>query len=67
MQRAIRDLSAAILKGRLAVRAFARNLTNKHAYENGSSLFDTAVLRFEQIDYVVLQPRTLGIGIDYAF
>jgi hypothetical protein len=34
---------------------------------NGSNLFDTAVLRFEQIDYVVLQPRTLGIGVDYEF
>ncbi len=64
---AVLDLHAAILKGRLAVRAFARNLTNRHAYENGSNLFDTAVLRFEQIDYVVLQPRTLGIGIDYVF
>jgi hypothetical protein len=64
---AVLDLNAAIVRGRLALRAFARNLTNRHAYENGSILFDTAVLRNEQIDYVVLQPRTLGIGFDYTF
>jgi outer membrane receptor protein involved in Fe transport len=63
---AVLDVNAAITKGRFAVRAFARNLSNKHAYQNGSDFFDTAVFRFVQIDHVVLQPRTIGIGVEYT-
>jgi iron complex outermembrane receptor protein len=64
---AVLDVNAAITRGRFAVRAFARNLSNKHTYQNGSDVFDTAVFRFVQIDHVVVQPRTIGIGVEYAF
>ena len=64
---AVLDVNAAISKTRFVVRTFARNLTNKHAYQNGGEFLDTAAFRWVQIDYVVVQPRTIGIGIEYTF
>jgi iron complex outermembrane receptor protein len=60
------DLNAGITKGRLSVKFFARNLANKRADLNSLVIVNdhnTPV----QVENYVLQPRTLGIGFDYAF
>ena len=61
------DLNAGLTNGRIAVRAFARNLTDKRAYLSGNVLADSTGMVAQQINYVLLQPRTLGIGVDYAY
>jgi len=60
------DLNAAIARGPLSLKFFARNLTDKRAYLNSNVIvndYNTPV----QIEHYVLQPRTLGLGFDYAF
>ncbi len=60
------DLNAAIARGPLSLKFFARNLTDKRAYLNSSVIvndYNTPV----QVENYVLQPRTLGVGFDYAF
>jgi iron complex outermembrane recepter protein len=60
------DLNAAIARGPLSLKLFVRNLTNKRAELNSDVVvndYNTPV----QIEHYILQPRTLGIGFDYAF
>ncbi len=60
------DLNAAIARGPLSLKLFARNLADKRAYLNSDVIvndYNTPV----QIEHYILQPRTLGVGFDYAF
>jgi len=61
------DLNASVSKGPLTLRAFARNLSDsrasRHSHPPG---IDPATMIAEWETFVV-QPRTIGIGIDYAF
>jgi len=60
------NLNAAVARGPLAVKFFARNLADKRAYLNSSVIvndYNTPV----QVENYLLQPRTVGIGFDYAF
>jgi outer membrane receptor protein involved in Fe transport len=61
------DLNAGITNGRLALKMFARNLANKRAYLGAYNYFNGADGTFGPTDYFLLQPRTVGIGFDYAF
>jgi outer membrane receptor protein involved in Fe transport len=60
------DLNAAIARGPLSLKFFARNLTDKRGYLNSTVIvndYNTPV----QVENYVLQPRTVGIGFDYTF
>ncbi len=60
------DLNAAIARGPLSLKFFARNLTDKRAYLNSNVIvndYNTPV----QIEHYILQPRTLGVGFNYVF
>jgi outer membrane receptor protein involved in Fe transport len=60
------DLNAAIARGPLSLKFFARNLTDKRADLNSDVIvndYNTPV----QVEHYVLQPRTVGIGFDYVF
>jgi outer membrane receptor protein involved in Fe transport len=60
------DLNAAIARGPLSLKFFARNLTDKRAYLNSEVIvndYNTPV----QMENYILQPRTVGIGFDYTF
>ena len=61
------DVNAGITNGRLALKMFVRNVGNTRAYLGASIFFDGANTAFGPIDYFLLQPRTVGIGFDYAF
>ena len=61
------DVNARITKGPLALKMFARNLGNTRAYLSANLSFNGADGTIEAIDYLLLQPRTVGIGFDYAF
>ena len=50
------DLNASIVRGPLTLRAFARNLTDQRGWLNSSPSSAN-----------IIQPRTLGVGFDYAF
>jgi len=54
------DLNASIAKGALTLRAFARNVTDRRAWVN-SSVATTGSTA------TIIQPRTIGVGFDYAF
>ncbi len=60
------DLNASIAKGPLTLRAFARNVTDQRAWLNAgfNSGPPTAP---EQSAVTIIQPRTIGVGFDYAF
>jgi iron complex outermembrane receptor protein len=60
------DLNAGISNDRWSVRLFARNVTNKYAFNNAglnTDIFNSPV----NITGVPLQPRTIGIGVDVNF
>jgi outer membrane receptor protein involved in Fe transport len=61
------DLNAGLARGRIGLKAFVRNLTDKRAYLSGNVVTDWTGFVAEQVNYVILQPRTVGIGFDYAF
>ena len=61
------DLHMGIAKGPLTLRAFARNLTDKRAWLQGGFLFPDTSVTPGQSDIFILQPRTIGVGFDYAF
>jgi hypothetical protein len=59
-------INAGIAKGALALRIFARNLADTRASMHGRLATDpTATIAYTE-DYLV-QPRTIGVGIDYTF
>jgi iron complex outermembrane recepter protein len=61
------DLHAGIAKGPLTLRAFARNLTDQRAWLQGGFLYPNTSITPGHADVFILQPRTIGIGFDYAF
>jgi iron complex outermembrane recepter protein len=61
------DLHAGIAKGPLTLRAFARNLTDKRAWLQGGFLFPDTSITPGHSDVFILQPRTVGVGFDYAY
>jgi iron complex outermembrane recepter protein len=59
------DLNAGVAKGALALQVFARNLADTRASLHGRISTDTSGVTHTE-DYLV-QPRTIGVGIDYRF
>jgi len=60
------DLNASIASGPLTMRAFARNVKDHRGWLNTS--FGTGPPSApEQSAVTIIQPRTMGIGFDYAF
>jgi|GEM_PF-115289 len=59
------DLNASIAKGPLTLRAFARNVTDQRAWVNGT--FEVGPPNAPgQSAVTIIQPRTIGVGFDYA-
>jgi hypothetical protein len=60
------DLNASIERGPLLLRAFILNLTdtraNLHSFVQGDATNPPASVQAR-----ILQPRTIGVGFDYAF
>jgi iron complex outermembrane receptor protein len=63
---AVLDLNAGAARGPLAVRIFARNLTDRRAILQSNVIVDHADTPV-QIEHYLLQPRTIGVGLDYTF
>jgi hypothetical protein len=63
---AVTGINGHLFRGPLTLRFFARNLANKRAYPNRLAVLDVSSAPVQVVDKV-LQPRTLGIGIGYAF
>jgi iron complex outermembrane recepter protein len=59
------DLNASIAKGALTLRAFAQNLADTRASMHGHIATDPTGATHTE-DFLV-QPRTIGVGIDYTF
>jgi outer membrane receptor protein involved in Fe transport len=60
------DLNASIAKGPMVLRVFARNVTDSRAISQALILGDPTTPPAEA-EQRILQPRTIGIGFDYAF
>jgi iron complex outermembrane recepter protein len=60
------DINAAIARGPLSLKFFARNLTDKRADLNSDVIVNDYNAPV-QIEHYILQPRTLGVGLDYLF
>ena len=60
------DLNASIAKGPLTLRAFARNVTDRRAWLNASFNYGPPSAP-GQGPVTIIQPRTIGVGFDYAF
>jgi outer membrane receptor protein involved in Fe transport len=60
------DLNASIAKGPLTLRAFARNVTDQRAWLNAVFNYGPPTAP-EQSAPTIIQPRTIGVGFDYAF
>jgi iron complex outermembrane receptor protein len=59
------DVNASIARGPLTLRAFARNVTDQRGWLNSS--FGTGPPSApEQSAVTIIQPRTIGVGFDYA-
>jgi iron complex outermembrane recepter protein len=67
------DLNASIAKGPLTIRAFIRNLTDTRGRQQGIVLGDAYINSPDVYDppaaleLRILQPRTIGLGFDYAY
>jgi outer membrane receptor protein involved in Fe transport len=63
---AMLDLNAAISTDRWTLKVFARNLTDKRAYSSGQIWIDAdGVSQANQA--AIVDPRTIGVGLDIAF
>jgi hypothetical protein len=61
------DVNGSVARGPFTARLFVRNLADKRAYLNGVALVDvSANANPVQILYKLVQPRTIGIGFEYA-
>jgi outer membrane receptor protein involved in Fe transport len=60
------DLNASVAKDGWTVRAYVNNLTNERAYESAYPNTDAFGVT-QQLDYVILQPRTVGVGVIAKF
>ena len=61
------DLNANVSKGPLTLRSFIRNLSDSHASRHSNNIRVDPTTMIAQFDSYVVQPRTIGIGVDYAF
>ena len=61
------DLNADLSDSRLTVRVFAKNVTDKRAYLSAFSFPDLSGAVVVQNEGTVLQPRTVGVSVDYKF
>jgi iron complex outermembrane receptor protein len=60
------DLNANVSKGPLTLRSFVRNLTDSHAsWHDHDPTIDPSTM-VAKGDAFIVQPRTIGIGVDYA-
>ena len=60
------DANASLVRGQMTYRLFATNLTNARAFSYGRLQQDVTGAA-AQIDYSVMQPRTIGAGIMVKF
>ena len=60
------DANASLVRGQVTYRLFATNLTNARAFSFGRLQQDVTGAA-TQIDYTVMQPRTIGAGIMVKF
>lgn len=60
------DLAAELIRGSWTISVFARNVTDRRAYIGGGLVIDADDVPYG-IDASVLQPRTVGIGVDVGF
>jgi iron complex outermembrane receptor protein len=60
------DANASLVRGQMTYRLFATNLTNARAFSFGRLQQDVTGAA-AQIDYTVMQPRTIGAGIMVKF
>lgn len=60
------DTYGQVSKGRVALRFFARNLTDKRAYLTRFAILDTSNAPLQVVDKL-LQPRTIGVGVSCLF
>ena len=60
------DANASLVRGQMTYRLFATNLTNARAFSYGRLQQDVTGAA-AQIDYTVMQPRTIGAGIMVKF
>ncbi len=60
------DLNADISNDHWTVRVFARNVTDERAYQNIDA-FPTLVRTIDHLQGVPIQPRTVGIEVDFKF
>ncbi len=60
------DVNASLETGPLAVRVYARNLTDTRASRHGHLNIDPSGTIAYTDDFMV-QPRTVGVGVDYSF
>jgi iron complex outermembrane recepter protein len=60
------DVNASIAKGPLTLRAYARNVTDQRGWLNSSFGVGPPSMPGESTA-TIIQPRTIGVGFDYAF
>jgi hypothetical protein len=60
------NLNASIAKGPVALKAFARIVTDRRAWVNGSFGLGPPNAPAEG-PVSIIQPRTIGVGFDYVF
>ena len=60
------DLNADISNDHWTVRVFARNVTDERAYQNIDA-FPTLVGTIDHLQGVPIQPRTVGVEVDFKF
>ena len=60
------DVHGSVARGPFTARLFVRNLADKRAYLTGTPLLDDVSNQPVQILYKLVQPRTIGIGFEYA-
>lgn len=60
------DLNADLEVNRATVRLYARNVTDKRAFVGGGPTVSGLNIPL-QMDFVVLQPRTFGVSVDFDF
>jgi outer membrane receptor protein involved in Fe transport len=64
------DLHASVRSDRLTLRLYARNLTNKAAITGGANsglVVTNNATGDSQVNAAFLEPRTVGLGVDYSF
>jgi iron complex outermembrane receptor protein len=60
------DLAAEFSRGKWMIRLFARNVTDRRAYLGGGLVVDADNVP-RSIDVNALQPRTVGLSVDFGF